>query len=201
MRITSTASALSLAIQALDKGLLPNISNAEAVGTIGLIRTTLLDLLKRQVSTAPVLLEIITKGEFLEREIQAHLDASTTYSSALTGYSAHFDPLAEVYDQLTTRLNKQAEHLATRTGTDSQAATLLRRLAEWEAEYYAAILKIQVAPWNDNPSTVPSNFDAQAKPLTMEALQSFLRESRGRAVEVMSFDASLEDSAKKPSAA
>lgn len=189
MKINSTTTCVSLVLRALDQSVAPLATSPEAIGALGLIRTTLHDLLKRQGPSITVLRNSIDAGEALEQECIGYFTglAASPLPGQRTRTVAGFDNLADDYDKLTTRLNNLGKRLSSVTKKDPCAAGILRRLAEWEMKYYLEIMPLQVAPFDDDPTVIPTAFDANAQPLTAAFLQSFLIERRNHHLEVKSF--------------
>ena len=116
MKINSTSTTLSLILRSLDISVAPAASTPEAQSALHVIKLGLLDLLKRQGPSIPVLLSTIQKGEALEHEIKKHLDTESEIgTSAIEGIPETlrtFEVLKVVYDDLTQRLNDAARDLS-----------------------------------------------------------------------------------------
>lgn len=192
MKLNSTATCVSLVLRALDKSVAPAASTPEAANALQLIRTTLLDLLKRQDVSVTALRDSISAGEALDEECNHYLTRleaeSEPQKNGTVTTKANFDQLAESYDELTTRLNRQAKRLSAITKGDPSAVKLLRRIAEWEMKYYVDIMALRVAPFGDDPAVDPPVFDTSAQPLTAIFLQDFLVKRRGHPLEVILFE-------------
>lgn len=169
----------------------PAAQTPEAQAALHVIKLGLLDLLKRQGPSIPILLETIKTGEALEHEIKSHLSTGSEIgTSAIEGIPETlrtFEVLKGVYDDLTERLNDAARELSRSRKGDMAVEPLLRMVAEWEGEYTSQILGVTVMPFGDNPSVVPSAYEAALKPLTPEYLSKFLTKTRGHTVEVVDF--------------
>ena len=191
MKINPTSTTLSLILRSLDTFVAPAAQTPEAQAALHVIKLGLLDLLKREGPSIPILLETIKTGEALEHEIKSHLSTESEIGvSAIEGIPEAlrtFGVLKGVYDDLTERLNDAAAELSRSKKGDMAVEPLLRRLAEWEGEYTSKILGVTATPFGDDPSLVPSAYEAALKPLTPEFLGKFLSQSRGHPVEVVDF--------------
>ena len=191
MKINSTSTALSLILRSLDTSVASAAQTPEAQAALHVIKLGLLDLLKRQGPSIPILLETIKAGETLEHEIKSYLSTESEIgTSAIEGIPETlrtFEVLKGVYDDLTERLNDAAAELSRSNKGNMAVEPLLRKLAEWEGEYTTQILGVTAKPFGDDPSVVPSAYEAALKPLTPEYLGKFLTETRGHMVEVVDF--------------
>lgn len=191
MKINPTSTTLSLILRSLDTSVAPAAQTPEAQAALHVIKLGLLDLLKRQGPSIPILLETIKTGEALEHEIKSHLSTESEIgTSAIEGIPETlrtFEVLKGVYDDLTERLNDAASELSRSKKGDMAVEPLLRRLAEWEGEYTSQILGVTAMPFGDNPSVVPSAYEAALMPLTPEYLAKLLTKTRGHTVEVVDF--------------
>lgn len=188
MKINPTTTTLSLILHSLETTILPAASTPEAQASLHVIKLGLLDLLKRQGPSIPILLSSIQNGEALENEINEVLDSTyIPHISALVGVPERllsFEVLSEIYDALTTRLTEAGVRLAERGGEGVEP--LLRKIAKWENEYTTALLGVTATPFGDDPTIVPSLYEQSRKPLTAAFLTKFLQEKRGTELQVTS---------------
>jgi len=129
MKINPTSSCLSLVLHAIDNAVLPEVSSGSAKATLGLIHTTLTDLLKRQGPSIKLLRHCNEEGETIRREALRLLGGSTSLHDTWKS----FEELSADHDALTKDLNKICVRLSARN--DPAAAQMLRRAAKWELIY------------------------------------------------------------------
>jgi len=169
MRINPTSTCVSLVLRALDQSVAPAAQTLEAQAALHVIKLTLNDLLKRQGPSIPILLATIRNGDALEQEIIEHLGRPYTTPAAVDLTYAGFDQLAVLYEDLTSRLDKEARLLSRQSGDDAAVEPLLRRLAQWEGEYTSKILPVPIAPFGDDPAVSPPAFETAASPYRLPA--------------------------------
>lgn len=181
MKSTETSHYLAVALQSLEKILLPELSSPDAKATAEIMRQVLGELLKREHFTPRLLDEHIAEGELLAERMAALLTElgakpETTAATALGQRAAggDFPALARSYNQVTEHLAHLAEALCGQRGKIGDAAqqdylsTLLHKAASWEVAFHSA----QRAAATDIP---PLQAKIVGTQLTQESLQTFLR--------------------------
>lgn len=203
MKINPTPSCLSLVLHAIDNAVLPEVTSVSAKGALGLIRTTLVDLLKRQAPSVELLRQCNESGEILRREALQVLGLPSAMQGAhgsshdeLDSLVKGFEELSKDYEELTRKLNELCICLSTRG--DAFTSDFLRRVAEWELVYYSESQKLEVDLWfHDKPDTPGSNIESLAanyqqvgpkpQPLSLSSIREFLRSHRGTSLNVLDF--------------
>lgn len=185
MRINPTSQILSLVQRTLSQNVLPALEDPEARSAVELIQTALSDLLKRQGPTLNLLKTVISEGEALERDMIQVADAQTAKptTTEVVPLDGSFDVFAKYHESLTRRLEGLCKLLASTAEDNSQAASLLRRAAEWEVSYYVGLQAEQARPFGDDPSASTTR---QGIEMSKEYLQTFFNSKRGP-VEVTTF--------------
>ncbi|EXJ63301.1 uncharacterized protein A1O5_11622 [Cladophialophora psammophila CBS 110553] len=174
MKINSTARYVSLALQALNEDILPEISSQKAKESLSLVRMALTEVLKREGPAIDQLIETINTGRQLYSQIAEALgDVEPPGDSGPIDYAAGFDPLAEIYARLSQDLDLLLARLSPRT--DPQVESLMRTAAEWEVDYMLATQNSEVEPVNKfNCGDQKSSKENQPQKLNKEYLQAFL---------------------------
>ena len=184
MKSTETSHYLAVALQSLEKVLLPELNSAEAKATGEIMRQVLSELLKRERFTPRLLEEHIAEGQVLAQRMTAllaELGSGTTQAAdvaqdiggpASRGYAA----LAETHTRLIEHIARLAGQLSARRSAVSDPAQLdflamlLHKAAAWECAYHNA-QREAAAPL---PPLAERPADAGA-PLSLAVLQDFLR--------------------------
>jgi aminoglycoside phosphotransferase (APT) family kinase protein len=180
VKINSSDRYLRLALRALETSIVPDLHSDASKGIAEIIRTVLLELLKREGLASAELQACIDDGLDIEAELRSVLGESSESTSEPLGPPAEscFETLRARHASLTGRLTVLCGRLAARRRLpdsleldDDAGANLLRRVAEWEMSYYVRQAAV-------SPITAP---DAETKkqPLTADYLQQFLNEQRG----------------------
>lgn len=174
MKITSSQRYIDLILKALGTAIVPDLKSASARAAAEMIRTTLLDLQKRQGVSPEMLRRCIADGETLEREMCAELGTKPDRPANTSG-DEDFETLAKRHQDLTQRLSVLSVQLS--------GSHLLRRAAEWELSYYTQETHLQAKEADTATSS--------RRPLSREALQSFLNAQQpagSKSVEIISFE-------------
>lgn len=180
MKITDTARYLSLALDSLERVLMPEIVSPAARANAEIMREVLHELLKRERYTPGLLNEQLAEGELLLAAMQSLLGelsgggelAGTSDTVALAG---DFNSLANAHAALTERIACLARQLSSQRqavadpAQDAYLSTLLHQAASWEAAYYNAQRQAGAAEAAGVPG--PDG------PLTEAAFEAFLRAS------------------------
>ena len=191
MRINSTDRYLQLVSWALETTIIPDLQSAASKGLAEIIRVVLVESRKREGVAAPLLRECISIGHAIELEVRAFLGEpiATQAIPAAREVGDDYASLSERHAALTARLSLLCNQLAARRreapdtlSTDSAGDVLLRRVAEWEMDYYVRHSQLSVPP------PAPSSADARA-PLSGEFLELFLNEQQTapQSVKLVSF--------------
>ena len=186
MKINPTIRLLSLALCALEETVFPEVKSEQGKENVGLIRTILTELFKREEAELLLLRKTIADGEALYIEISqilnSHSNGYIAEKSSLTG--SNFPSLAERHNTLTQRLSNLCVQLSLSKKSDARAASLLRKAAEWELAYFNDLQNVEV----DSVKTTSlltngqgPDFPADPAPskISAEFLEKFLNTRRG----------------------
>jgi aminoglycoside phosphotransferase (APT) family kinase protein len=183
MKNTETSQYLAVALQSLEKVLLPELSSADAKATAEIMKLVLGELIKREHYTPRLLEEHIAEGQVLaermvalqkELGLAASDPALDTPAASACTREAGFAALADQHAAQTDRITHLAHALASQRDQISDPtqqdylSTLLHKAAAWEHAYYSAQREAAV-------NMAPLRGSTPGAPLTQEALQAFLR--------------------------
>jgi len=190
MKINSSHSYLNLILRALETSIVPDLKSAGSRAVADIVRTTLIELIKREGPSLPEISDSLSTGEELEREMTAFLGVPA--DAAPVADRTSFSALSLRHEALTQRMaDLSSRLLSLRRGASGRetetAGALLLRGAQWERSYYARQAQIPFVP----PAV---NAETTRPPLSREFLQEFLNEHRTDEeppLEVISLDAVL----------
>ena len=180
MKLNSSQSYLELLLHALETQIKPELKSASAQGIAEMMRTTLVELCKRQGPSIAVLRECAAEGEALAGELRAFLKLADAPSVTAAPDVDSFELQAARHQAVTAVLAELCSTLAASGQPGGEA--LLRRIAEWEMRFY-----IRQAQLTCTPPSAPEN---AGSPLSRESLQQFLNDHRSEgegATEVTAF--------------
>jgi hypothetical protein len=161
MKLTSTATYLSLILKTLEQEMIPDLQSANVQGNAQFVVNIVRELLRREQDYAAALPIINDKGSVIEAEMWSALGGKPV---ATNGEQAN--PI-DRFGQLSKTLTELAESLCRNNIDVTIRAPLLRRAADWEYEAHALMLSLgSKKPAEANP---PSQ-----EPLPREALQNFI---------------------------
>ncbi|KIW90890.1 uncharacterized protein Z519_08673 [Cladophialophora bantiana CBS 173.52] len=189
MKINSTARYVSLALQALNEDVLPEISSPKAMESLSLVHMALTEVLKREGPATDQLIKTINTGRQLYSQIAEALgDIEPPGDPGPIDSAAGFDNLAEIHGRLSRDLDLLLARLSPRT--DPQVESLMRTAAEWEVDYMLATQNSEVEPVNKfNRGDQKVERKNQPQKLSKEYLQAFLRDQRQEGVKITEFAA------------
>jgi aminoglycoside phosphotransferase (APT) family kinase protein len=177
MQINPTDRYLHLLRHTLRTTLLPELSTGAAKAAAGMMEAVLDEMLKREEAALPLLQQSIARGEALAAELAQALQQPVTVPAQ---GEAHFAALARIHAQLTERLAALCTALAERPMAAASDSDLLRRVAEWECDYYRDMAAL--------PAPQPALEPSAGQPLTQERLQQYLEETEGAGVTLTRFE-------------
>jgi hypothetical protein len=160
MEFSSTESYLALALASLENKLIHDLASQDAKATAEIVKTVLLDLIKRERYTPRLLAEHLVEGHLLAQNMAAFLgEIGNTKTNAIAPLSSSglqatpgFNALAADHRSLTAQIAHLADQLvmardkAADTSQQQSLSTLLHKAAGWEYAYYASQRDAQVPP-------------------------------------------------------
>jgi aminoglycoside phosphotransferase (APT) family kinase protein len=161
MKLTSTATYLSLILKTLEEEMIPDLQSANVKGNAQFVLSIVRELLRREQDYAASLPMINDKGSAIEADMWSALGEKPVISS---GEQAN--PI-DRFGNLSKTLTELAELLCRNDIDITIRAPLLRRAADWEYESHALMLSLG--------SKKPAEANAPShEPLPRDALQNFI---------------------------
>lgn len=172
MKISSTSQTLSLALQAFQSAIVPNLTSADARAAAEAVEFVLKDTIKRHGPAIALLRSVVSVGERLEADMLEALDQPTAIMKNSSERES-FEDLSQQYEKLMKRLVELSTILC--TGKSPRAPALLRRAAEWDYSYYEKLTKIEAESYYKDLE--PSESGEHL--LSQESFEKFLVQRRG----------------------
>jgi aminoglycoside phosphotransferase (APT) family kinase protein len=182
MEISSTEKYLALVLGSLEQSVIPDLASHHSKATAEIVKSVLMDLIKRERFTPGLLAENLAQGRIVATGMETLVselggvkcDTKTTEAQVLSSASCGFNALATEHRDLTAHIARLADQLATLRGKAIDGAqrqrlsTQLHKAAEWEYAYYSA--------QRDADATLtPVPAPRKGAPLNRDTLQAFLQ--------------------------
>ena len=179
MRISSTEKYISLALQTLEKSIVPELQSSDAKAGADMVKMVLGEILKREDFTPGLLEKNLADGNALVKELEAfHLQVGGKEAGSMqpaTGNAeTSFRSLIEQHSRLTEHIARLADSLVAQRSRIADPAqqkvlsVLMHKVAVWDYAYWKVQRETPVPP-------IAAPEKGPGAPLTKETLQAFLR--------------------------
>lgn len=178
MKLNPTEQCLSLVLQTLETDISPEVKSDSGRRAVQILSATLSDVLKRhQNPSLELLRSCIDSGRLLEAEIEHRIKLSDG-ECTLVPDKASFEDLANIYSQMTDRIHNLCKKLSLSRSKIPDAGALLRRAAQWEAEYPLEQSKLPAKLFaKDAPAT--KELTTSSTPPVKEVVDEYLKSIHG----------------------
>ncbi len=182
MKISSSEKYLALAMNSLEKIIIPELSSNEAKATAEIMKQVLDELLKREHFAPRLLDEQLAEGWLLAEHMAAfcrevggkNVDVPASTRDGKESTQNSFQTLVEQHARLTEYMAHLADSLVAQRGgipdpaKQQYLSALLHKAAIWDYAYCSAQREASIVTEQETP-------ERAGGPLTVETLQAFLR--------------------------